>query len=941
MARLGHGEYHRYFFDRLENPEWIRPLKAKGFFSSPPKPVREESRGTIAFPPWPESRYLFRMATRAPEAVIEVVLEIPDTENVRVHEDLADIALALPAPFAAKLVPQAKTRIQTPYQLLLPEKLGALVSKLVQEGEAEGALDLARALLEVLPDPKPILVPEPRGHFDSWHYEGILRKDLPQLVMKAGMPALTLVCDLLDVAVKFAQRGDEEKGSEDYSSIWRPAIEYGRGSWHGVTDILVSAVCDSARELVTQNLATTAHVVEALEKRRWQVFHRIALHVLRLFADRAPSLVAEKLREPARFDRSGILREYSLLAKEQFGRLDTADKERILHWIEAGPDLENFKARWGEFTGQTVSDEDAARYGKGWRRDRLAVFRDDLPEAWKVRYEELVTEIGQPDDLMQVRQVTGGAFAPLSPKSSEDLAEMTIPEMIEYLRSWQPSNEPFGQSMAGLGGQLAAIVAADPLRFAAEAQQFKNLDPTYVREFLYAFSEPAKKKIDFDWKEVLALCRWATEQPRTIAGRKGGLFDRDPDWGWARSTIARLLSSGFEADAVSIDLRHEAWEILEQLTEDPNPTAEDEARYLGNKKSDPSSLSINSTRGEAMHNVVQYALWVRRDFERRPNAKELLGRRLEEMPEVQRILERHLDPTIDPSLTTRSVYGRWLPWLQLVDRTWVEKNLCKIFPAHENLRNLRNCAWRTYIVHCEPYNEIFDLLITEYFYAVEHIGDHLFGGSHLGDPDERLANHLMALYWRGRLSLTEENGLLQRFYTRASDKLRGYAATFVGRSLANDTGDVSSEVIEKLKALWTARLTAGGTGSSTASYVEEMAHFGWWFVSKKFDDDWAILQLLESLKVAGRTEPDDLVVERLAQLSRTMPGKTVECLALIVEGDVEGWDILGWRDDARKVLGAAICSTDQAARNLATDLIHKLGSRGYFEFRELLIPQPR
>ena len=114
------------------------------------------------------------MATRAPEAVIEVVLEIPDTENVRVHEDLADIALALPAPFAAKLVPQAKTRIQTPYQLLLPEKLGALVSKLVQEGEAEGALDLARALLEVLPDPKPILVPEPRGHFDSWHYEGIL-----------------------------------------------------------------------------------------------------------------------------------------------------------------------------------------------------------------------------------------------------------------------------------------------------------------------------------------------------------------------------------------------------------------------------------------------------------------------------------------------------------------------------------------------------------------------------------------------------------------------------------------------------------------------------------------------------------------------------------------------------------------------------------------------
>src|ERR1700674_776813 len=127
VARLRHGEYNRYFFDRLANPDWICPLKLKGFFSSPPKPMRDEARGTIAFPPWPESRYLLRMVARAPEAVIEVALEIPDTKNVRVHDDLADIALALPARFAAKLVPQARTWIETTYQLLLPQKLGALV----------------------------------------------------------------------------------------------------------------------------------------------------------------------------------------------------------------------------------------------------------------------------------------------------------------------------------------------------------------------------------------------------------------------------------------------------------------------------------------------------------------------------------------------------------------------------------------------------------------------------------------------------------------------------------------------------------------------------------------------------------------------------------------------------------------------------------------------
>src|SRR2546422_126786 len=67
VAQLGHGEYNRYFFDRLENPEWLGPLKAKGFLSSPPPPVHDEARGTIGFPPWPESRYLARMAKYAPE----------------------------------------------------------------------------------------------------------------------------------------------------------------------------------------------------------------------------------------------------------------------------------------------------------------------------------------------------------------------------------------------------------------------------------------------------------------------------------------------------------------------------------------------------------------------------------------------------------------------------------------------------------------------------------------------------------------------------------------------------------------------------------------------------------------------------------------------------------------------------------------------------------
>ena len=35
IARLAHGEHHRHFFDRFENPEWLIPLKKKGYFRLP------------------------------------------------------------------------------------------------------------------------------------------------------------------------------------------------------------------------------------------------------------------------------------------------------------------------------------------------------------------------------------------------------------------------------------------------------------------------------------------------------------------------------------------------------------------------------------------------------------------------------------------------------------------------------------------------------------------------------------------------------------------------------------------------------------------------------------------------------------------------------------------------------------------------------------------
>ena len=118
--------------------------------------------------------------------------------------------------------------------------------------------------------------------------------------------------------------------------------------------------------------------------------------------------------------------------------------------------------------------------------------------------------------------------------------------------------------------------------------------------------------------------------------------------------------------------------------------------------------------------------------------------------------------------------------------------------------------------------------------------------------------------------------------------------------------------------------------------AEELREYGWWFASGKFDDEWAIDQLLEVLRIAKWVAPDFSVVERLADLSKAMPVKCIQALTMVVEGDPKGAGVFGWRDKAKDIIRAARRSGNPESRRMAEDLVNLLGSRGHFDFGELL-----
>ena len=425
-----------------------------------------------------------------------------------------------------------------------------------------------------------------------------------------------------------------------------------------------------------------------------------------------------------------------------------------------------------------------------------------------------------------------------------------------------------GVSVEGLGRQLTEVVTADPKRFSENALQFQGLDATYVRSFLQGIETAAKQKAAVSWQPVLELCKWVLSQKEQTAKPKNALIDRDPDWSWAKKAVANLLYEGLtgrDGYEIPFNLRDFVWNILRPLTDEPDISPE---REESSSSFDPATRSINSIRGIAMHCVVKYALWIRRHIDKNADSKIRIERGFEEMQEVREVLDYHLDPEIEPTWTIRSVYGQWFPTLILLDISWATKNVSKIFPHEKKYRELRDVAWETYIVFCVPYEAAFEMLHNEYKRSIDQIGVVTKKRKYLADPAERLAEHLMVFYWKGKIDLSAQGNLVDSLFKQASVKIRRHALAFIGRNLGG-TNLPPPSILDRLKTLWDRRLSAVRT--STPAAAEELVDFGWWFVSGTLDDSWSISQLKETLRLAGRVEPDHMVMKHLADIANARP----------------------------------------------------------------------
>ncbi len=939
LAAIPRPEQASYFFSKLDNPEWLEPLRTSRSFQHPPEPEPHESEGTISFPLWPPGRYLVKIAARVPEQVLATIEGVPETKNFRVHEVFLEAATVMPAAIAARLVKRTLSWWRAPHGRHLAESLERYLMHLARSGEVAASLRIAEALLESSPDPEREtkrrereasvfgveLRPQMRAEW--WRLQNLLRKGFPELVRLAPRECIQVLAATLARLIEFSNWEPESRRPLDLSHLWRPAIERNPHNWQrDARSEVIAALRDACEAALRSNALTLGQIDEILGRQKWDIFVRVQLHLYRLFPGLAGTRIAAVLTDRELFERPDLSREWSLLLQDHFARLQPAEQQVILGWIAEGPPRTELS-----WTGEPMEEDEWLDYVKRYTLRQLHPIAAALPPDWAERYRALVSEYGEPRDRdagVRVLEQSGSK----SPKSLEELRAMSSPEIVEFMRKWVPSKDFMAPNPVGLAGRFEQLVAEQPARFASEAGLFREVEPTYLRSLVRGLSAAVEKDEVIVWGPIIGLCEWVVEQPVELDPEREVATRQREDWhtSWrpTRQEIASFLGVGLRPKSAEIPFIHRktVWKILSALCDDTEPTAEDEAAAT----LDPATLAINRVRGVALNQLASYGLWVRRHLaEENPSVP---AADFSQMPELRERLELHLDRNREPTLMARTSYGQGLPWLHLLDPAWTQAHLNAIFPRDENAAAFRRAAWTSYVCFTRAYDEMLLVLEEEYRWAAseaaEEREEHGFG-----KPGEGLADHLLSFYWRGLLRFDREEDLLVIFYGHASDHLRAHGMWAIGRALGESKVNPSVEVLARWQKFWEWRLSV--IRQDPAANLQELNGFTWWLISDKFDADWALGQMVEVLGAADSIEHETLISEYLAKVSAQKPLEAVNILGLLVEkaGRFRAWFVSP--EETTAVLRNAFDCGQPKALLRADQVRDLLLSLGYHAFRSV------
>ena len=926
---------------------WLSDLDKRGYFANPPnaEPIGE-GRGN--FPFWWPMLYLTRMARYAPDDVIEIVLQLPKTDNPRIYNEILEIVLQLPGSHSAKLLSKIFEYVDLEHHFLV-YRFADVLAHWTRENQTAAALKLAQALVKFVPDPQDeakrkrrgetskdsaaiaTLVAEtqlnPSPRIDDTEYLATLSEGVRSLAEKEPYEVARILIDSTVNLIHLRTHEENLDKGIDYSESWCERLTKSEGDYEDAKKSLVHTLTFACEQVYEKLPDSVFELDMTIRPQHWRVFKRLRHHLYAQYpTEMTKPWIQELVRDYESYDKWEYTYEFQQMIRsacEHFGMGLLAKEEfkRIFECIHTGPPKDRFPK------------EEFDRNRRRFHRIQFDPFASVLFGEYEIYFRELKAEaknLISGDDYPPFK-TRGGHVFKRSPRSPEDLAGLTDEQLLNYINEWDKKDEHLE------GGNLIEIDATglsrafqgvfkDSIFPSTNRLQFwiANLErikePIYLQRMIEVMQERVETKNFDKLEEWLAFSVRAlvhTNLTQEAGKVKAEELEEVPDSYYTRWAVVDFVRVCLEANVnAPISAREQLAKILEMLCTQFDWHLDQEKVNYSNQMDLPDK-AINNARGNALRELVNFGLWLRRhDLE-------------VEVPEVAVILEKRLAPEAAHPLTLPEHAMLGLNYNQIfyLNETWATAHKSDLFPQAEFPKWL--AAFHGFITYNRMFEPVFEVLRGDFEFALKNLAQFKKQHRRADQPVYLLGKHLFTLYLWEQYPLTGGDSLLEKYYKTTTDNPEHWANLFehVGRILRDTTEELDTDIRNRIVGFFDWRFAIGEP--------KELRKFTFWLKAKCLDARW---RLSAYSKILDLCKAEDMSVAiQIDALCEMLPDYTVEvvaCFAKLTDGFKDDTiDI--YAKGAKTILKAGIESSAKNVRRDAARAYENLLRTGRLDLKAL------
>ncbi|APH11914.1 hypothetical protein ASJ33_01470 [Dehalococcoides mccartyi] len=697
--------YQHYFFSRLKQLNWLAFLKLYGFFDRNPWPVEVENQpGSYTMPRWSVLDYLEWCSTQITEnensafgeALMDIVRSVSkyrDPNGKRNDNYITDwvfikIMANLPDQFLTiEDVDLVATYLESRWKstLIGPEIGSKLLPAILRRGQIEKSLKLFNIATSVkwvneVGDSSPDSI------IDVYWLNDLFERNIGSLASACPLEAAEILINRIQEII-------ERKPSE-FNIFEVAAIEdHSQDDLHKgrLPNVIVRGTRDLLNASVTRDKESALNMLAGLFKREHPIFRRLAFSVISMNWQVCSPLY-KLLANRRMFNDYNIKHEVYVFLKQNFSAFPQEEKDRVIDWIESGPEKED---------KEDVEGKRQAYWKQGWLS---AVAPSGYPKAQEL-YEKYKTLTNiEPDHPDFSSWMEMGWGPDLSPISVDILVQKNNSDIANYLSSYKQSGITWkGPSREGLQGALSEAVRTHAEKFYVDLHPFTQVPIDYQYRIIGGFRKAWEEKTDLDWEKIISFCtQIVMPNEFWVKSEQNG-----------ESNLRDIIVSEI-ADIITDGTRDDSRAFPQNLL----PQAEELLLFLlikvESKLERPDDLLfevLNSAKGRVLTALINYSLRVAR-LSNQSTTTKWSGK-------VKDEFTKRLDRTIEPDPRFSLTLGRYLPNLYYLDKQWVESNINLILP--KNIEEHWQATMEGYLLHGKVYSTIYDLLRSNEHYqkAVE------------------------------------------------------------------------------------------------------------------------------------------------------------------------------------------------------------------------------